>query len=104
MRSIDTGTETNTVYKKTATAKLSAVKIVRRGWRRMLRNATTNSFGTIRRLSTNRSRRFAKRARLAPIPRLRRLRLNDRDRIQNRGERSVHPYEDQPIDVPQPHP
>jgi hypothetical protein len=32
------------------------------------------------------------------------LGLYDGDRIQNRGEESVQPDEDQPIDVPQPHP
>jgi hypothetical protein len=32
------------------------------------------------------------------------LGLDHRDRIQNRGEASAQPDENQPIDVPQPHP
>src|SRR5208283_5398669 len=32
------------------------------------------------------------------------LGLDHRDRTQNRGEQSVHPNQDQPIDVPEPHP
>lgn len=32
------------------------------------------------------------------------LGLDHRDRIQNRGEQSVHPDQDQPIDVPEPYP
>src|ERR1035437_8822230 len=40
----------------------------------------------------------------APMPPDRGLGLDHRDRIQNGREASVQPDEDQPIDVPQPHP
>src|ERR1039458_7481183 len=43
-------------------------------------------------------------AKAAPMPADHGLRLDHSDRIQNRGEPSVYPNEDQPVDVSQPHP
>ena len=40
----------------------------------------------------------------APMPPDHSLGLDHSDRIQNRGKQSAHPDEDQPIDVPEPHP
>jgi hypothetical protein len=40
----------------------------------------------------------------APMPPDNGFRLDHNDHIQNRGKESVQPDEDQPIDVPEPHP
>jgi hypothetical protein len=39
-----------------------------------------------------------------PVPANHGLGFDNRDRVQNRGEQSVQPGEDQAIDVPEPHP